>query len=95
MDKETLRMQKLAGIITESQYNEKMDGNEDEILFRDFTKGDLEFVQNQEKELETDELKYLFLDTYPSMEDATTNGEEDYKYVEKNGKIFSFFPATK
>ena len=94
MNKETLRMQMLAGLITENEYKSKMDGgNEDEILFRDFTKGDRDFVKEKEEEFGEDGLEYLFLHTYPSMEEAIADGEEDYKYAERNGKIFSFFPA--
>lgn len=71
------------------------EGEDDEILFRDFTKGDEKFVNDQEKALSNDKMTYFFYHTYPSMEEAKEDGQEGYVYLERNGKVFSFFPELK
>lgn len=79
----------------EDESNEPLEDEGEEILFRDFTRGDEKFVNDQEKELSTGEMTYLFYHTYPSMEEAKSDGKEGYVYLERNGKIFSFFPESK
>jgi hypothetical protein len=74
-------------------YPDGTEGGDNEILFRDFTTGDKSFIDYQEKKLSNNETDYLFLNTYSSMEEAKADGGKDYMYLERNGKIFSFFPT--
>jgi hypothetical protein len=94
-----VKLSELQGFEDDSEYKtggsvkvNSGDGD-DEILFRDFTKGDLKFVNYQEKKLSNNKVTYLYLHTYNSMKDAKADGGKDYVYLERNGKIFSFFPS--
>ena len=94
-----VKLSELQGFEDDSEYKtggsvkvNSGDGD-DEILFRDFTKGDLKFVNYQEKTLSNNKVTYLYLHTYNSMKDAKADGGKDYVYLERNGKIFSFFPS--
>ena len=80
---------------TDSDEEAGIKDGDDEILFRDFTKGDEKFANDQEKALSNDKITYFFYHTYPSMEEAKADGKEGYVYLERNGKIFSFFPELK
>jgi hypothetical protein len=94
MTQEQLRMQMLAGIITEGQYKEKMDENEEEKTY--FPKGEFESTENFEDFLkEIDAMpkesvkqimgKHHYIPTPGTYQQQAKNYDNDIKlYMEDN-----------